>query len=183
MTQLSAEMAASTDLCTCTAETAFADSLPEPTCSRMSSSSSWAVLVAGETYSVMRPDLKKTREGKYLGGHTSLQNIGKVYHSLLEFLLPERIIVIAQLEETLQWLRLAANSEEDCKRMAGKSELLDFMRGKLLDTYRDCADLLNNGGADYDGEDVNPATLLHVLTGGRIGHVETNGRKVVPFDA
>ena len=117
---------------------------------------SWAVLVAGESFGVMRADKKGTREGKYLGGHCSLQNIVKVYDQLLEFLPANQIIVIAQLQETLEWLSAACSSPDACQRMAGRSSLMNVFKEIETATKSACAALIKNGGADYDGSDVNP---------------------------
>ncbi len=119
-----------------------------------------AVLVAGEVSSAMKPDRAKTRPGKYLGGHCSLHNIAEAYNQIREFLPAERIIVIGQVAETIAWLREAANSEEECGRLTGRSSLRGLMQRKLESTLGMCATLLGSGGADYDFEDVNPATLL-----------------------
>lgn len=108
----------------------------------------------------MMKDEKGTREGKYLGGHCSLTNIGQIYAHLLSVIPRERIIVLAQLKETLQWLREASASDEACQRMAGRASLRSLMESKIHITQSACADLLARGGADYDGEDVNPSTFL-----------------------
>ena len=67
----------------------------------------WIVLVGGESGTTMRADAKGTRPGAWLGGHCSLQNIGRAYEALCPLVGADRIIVIAQLHETLAWLEAA----------------------------------------------------------------------------
>ena len=125
----------------------------------------WVVLVGGEFGGCMLQDPKKTRPGAWLGSHTSLQAIGRAYASLAPVVGRGRIIVIAQLRETLTWLEEATQSEEACERVTGHARFLDVLRGRLAETLRDCALLLASGGAQYDGGDVNTATVLRVLQG------------------
>lgn len=119
-----------------------------------------AVLVAGETSSLMKPDKNKTRAGKYLGSHTSLCSIGTVYAELCKTLDPSRIIVMAQLQETIGWLREVCESDDACGKMAGKVSLRPLMVERLKETEASCAELLARGGADYDATSVNPATFI-----------------------
>eukprot|EP00927_Polykrikos_kofoidii_P026221 TRINITY_DN23399_c0_g1_i1.p1 TRINITY_DN23399_c0_g1~~TRINITY_DN23399_c0_g1_i1.p1 ORF type:complete len:507 (+),score=64.64 TRINITY_DN23399_c0_g1_i1:98-1618(+) len=126
---------------------------------------SWLVLVGGEHGGLMRPDANNTRPGPYLAGHCSLQWVGITYSRLVRFFGRDRVIVIAQLAETLDWLRAASASEAAAERLAGRASLLPMLRRRLADTERDCAQLIAEGGADYDRNDVNAATVLRVLTG------------------
>ncbi|CAE8589593.1 unnamed protein product, partial [Polarella glacialis] len=137
--------------------------------------SAWLVLVGGEYGGAMVPDLLRTRPGKYLGGHCSLQTIGRTYERLLPWFGPEKIIVIAQLRETLEWLEDVGSSKERCKEVTGKDnvEFLETMRRRLEETRRDCRVLLENGGADYDGRDVNVLTVLKVLKGEAVRRLES----------
>ena len=140
----------------------------------------WVVLVGGEFGGAMHQDEAKTRPGAWLGNHTSLQAIGRAFEALLPTVGRERIIVIAQLRETLQWLEAACESEEACERVTGASRFLHTLRGRLADTRRDCAVLIAHGGSDYDFTDVNPSTVLHVLGGDADA---TKGKPVVPTRA
>ena len=58
----------------------------------------WVVLVGGEAQGLMQQDKKKTREGKYLGAHCSVENIGTTYATVVKYVPKERIIVILQLQ-------------------------------------------------------------------------------------
>ncbi len=49
-------------------------------------------------------DVKKTREGAYLGGHCSIENIGAAYDQLVKHIPKERIIVIGQVQQVIDWL-------------------------------------------------------------------------------
>eukprot|EP00392_Amoebophrya_sp_AT5.2_P001481 g1483.t1 len=131
----------------------------------------WCILVGGEFGGTMHSDRLRTRPGKYLGGHCSLQNVGRVYESLQPYFGKDRIIVITQLQETLDWLEQVTSSIEQCKALTGKEgiEFFNTMQRRRRETLRDCAALLENGGADYDFEDVNVWTLLNVLRGANSG--------------
>ena len=136
------------------------------------------LLVGGEWGGSMRADAKRTRPGAWMGNHTSLQSIGRAYAALAPGVGRERIIVIAQLRETLDWLEDATASEEACRRVTGSERFLGTLRQRLADTRRDCAVLIADGGADYDGKDVNVATFLRVLQGDA-----TAGGRVLPGTA
>ena len=137
----------------------------------------WVVLIGGEYGGVMVQDAAQTRPGAWLGSHTSLQAIGRAFEVLLPTVGRGRIIVVAQLRETLAWLEDACVDDESCARVAGSARFLPTLRRRLDDTRRDCAVLLAHGGADYDGADVHAATALHVLSGDAAA---TGGRPVVP---
>ena len=130
-----------------------------------SSGDSWMMIVGGEHGGRMRPDYEGTRPGPYLAGHCSLQWIGRVYSRLLPFFGQDRVIVVAQLKETLQWLTAASADEQAAQRLAGRASLLPMLRKQLAEVQESCRDLIAHGGAHYDGEDVNPATVLQVLRG------------------
>lgn len=125
----------------------------------------WLMLVGGEHGGRMRPDYEGTRPGPYLAGHCSLQWVGQVYSRLLPFFGKDRVVVIAQLQETLQWLAEASRNAETAEKLAGRSSLLPMLQQQLIETTESCRELLSNVGADYDGPDVNPATVLRVLRG------------------
>lgn len=121
----------------------------------------WSVLFAifthnsgGEHGGRMRPDYEGTRPGPYLAGHCSLQWIGRVYSRLVRFFGRDKVIVIAQLQETVRWLREASKDEEAAKRLAGRSALLPMLRQQLSEVLESCADLMADGGAHYDGSEV-----------------------------
>eukprot|EP01062_Namystynia_karyoxenos_P020019 TRINITY_DN17574_c0_g1_i1.p1 TRINITY_DN17574_c0_g1~~TRINITY_DN17574_c0_g1_i1.p1 ORF type:complete len:541 (+),score=104.58 TRINITY_DN17574_c0_g1_i1:67-1623(+) len=125
----------------------------------------WLVIVGGETRSAMLPDRKGVRPGKYLGGHPSIEVVGNAYSRLKPIYGRDHIIVIMQLRETLEWLAEASRSEEDCARLTGRASSMDALRGKLERVREACGELIADGGADYDGEDVNSHTVLSVLKG------------------
>ena len=102
----------------------------------------------------MRPDYEGTRPGPYLAGHCSLHWIGRVYSRLVRFFGRDKVIVIAQLQETLQWLREASKDEESAQRLAGRSALLPMLQQQLSEVLESCADLIADGGAHYDGPEV-----------------------------
>ena len=77
----------------------------------------WVVLVGGEWGGAMKQDEAKTRPGAWLGSHTSLQAIGRAFEALMPTVGRERIIVIAQLRETLDWLETACESEAACEKV------------------------------------------------------------------
>lgn len=135
----------------------------------------WLVLIGGEHGGIMREDPKRTRPGPFLAGHCSMQWIGKAYDRLADFFGRERVIVIAQLAETLSWLREASASEDAAERLAGRASLLQMLRTRLAEVEHDCSRLISEGGADYDGADVNAATVLRVLRGD-----VRSGARVVP---
>ncbi len=142
----------------------------------------WVCLIGGEWAGAMHPDEAGTRPGAWLGSHTSLQAVGRAYETLAPMVGADHVIVIAQLSETLAWLEDATRDAEACLRVAGSARHLKLLRRRLRDTRRDCAALIADcaGIADYDGSDVNPATLLKVLQGdaSRVG-----GGRVVPSSA
>jgi hypothetical protein len=141
----------------------------------------WVVLVAGESPGVM---FKKVdgRPGADLSGHTSLCHIGQAYEQLVPLVGRERIVVIAQLQESLDWLRDCVSSPERCRAMTGLaperdvSRLFQSNKDRLANIQRDCACLIADGGASYDFGHVNPATVIHVIT----GEPRREGDHVVP---
>ncbi|KAL1526483.1 hypothetical protein AB1Y20_015193 [Prymnesium parvum] len=148
----------------------------------------WAVLIGGESGSSMVQDPQRTRPGKWMGSHTSLQAIGRAYAQLAPVLGRDRVIVIAQLRETLEWLEAASESDEGCLRVAGATRHRALLQRRLEETRRDCALLLADGGADYDYEAVNSATVLRVLRGDDRDGAEGGGQgrprgRVIPASA
>ena len=92
--------------------------------------------------------------------HTSLIFIGHAYGQLRHAGVPRsQIIVIAQLQDYLTFLTLGA----DGKLGAGMpSAAFQFQKRQV---EQSCALLMAEGGAHYDGEDVNPSTFMDVLLG------------------
>ena len=125
----------------------------------------WVVLVGGESAGMMFPDAKGTRPGSWLGSHTSVAQIGRAYEKLVPLVGREHIIVIAQLQETIDWLRDCTASPEDCVRVTGSARHLAMFQDKLNAIQRDCACLLASGGADFDGAAVSAETVVRVITG------------------
>lgn len=118
----------------------------------------WIVLVGGEVYSHL--------DNKILGGHTSIISVGRAFSFYRQFVTRERIIVLAQLQECKKWHEL----EVDIKLSGITDETrrcnqTDMWSRKKADFFDSCGQLLAEGGADYDGEAVNPETLLRVLRG------------------
>jgi len=125
---------------------------------------------------MMFPDSKGTRPGSWLGSHTSVAQIGRAYEQLVPLVGRERIIVVVQLQETIDWLKKCTASEESCQRITGSTRHLGLFRQKLSTIQQDCACLLANGGADYDGTAVNAETVIRVIT----GNAAAPGDRVVP---
>ncbi|KNC50004.1 uncharacterized protein AMSG_05761 [Thecamonas trahens ATCC 50062] len=119
----------------------------------------WAVLVAGEHHSIVG-------EGGTMGAHVSLAYIGRAYTTLRKLLPRDRIVVIAQAKETMAWLNKAASTG-----LPLFSPSMDEARSasRWAEREADMAEavemLMAEGGANYDGQDVNPQTVLNVLRG------------------
>ena len=56
---------------------------------------------------------------------------------------------MAQLDETLDWLRAATASAAACEAVAGAARLLPLLRARREATLLDCAALIARGGADF----------------------------------
>ena len=67
-------------------------------------------------------------------------------------------------------------SHEACERVTGSTRHLEMFRHKLSTIQQDCACLLANGGADFDGAAVNAETVIRVIT----GNAAEPGDRVVP---
>ena len=61
--------------------------------------------------------------------------------------------MVAQLQETLQWLDAASKDEASAERLAGRSSFLPMLRQQHSEVLESCADLIADGGAHYDGEE------------------------------
>ena len=105
--------------------------------------------------------------------HTSLPFIGSAYEELRRSgVRREKIITICQLgdyvDDTVEaWLR----AQPDIAQRR-------FIEQQRTRTRAACARLIDEGGSDYDRNDVNPATVISVLTGKAHGR----GGRVVPLD-
>merc|ERR1711871_1786888 len=132
-------------------------------------SDSYVVLIAGEHWKVSTGE-------RWLGQHCSLPFIGKAYEQCASRIGRERVIVIAQLNETLQWLEEAAETGMPmwCNGISVE-ESASRWTGKLQETQDACAVLIADGGADYDGAACHPRTVIDVL----MGNPRAGGR-VVP---
>jgi hypothetical protein len=95
--------------------------------------------------------------------HTSLPFVGSAFEALrASGVERDKIIVVAQLEDylhdTLALWTLTSSATEKV-----------FIEGQIGRTTAACSRLIEEGGADYDREEVNPFTVLNVLTGGDLG--------------
>lgn len=122
--------------------------------SRASSSTSMAEGGDGEAWFVLCGGEAEEMVGELQ--HTSIVYLGRAYEQLRSAgVSRERIIVIGQLEEYRTFLR------------AGLPGIIPeaVFRHQLEATEEACRRLIAEGGADYDGRDVHPATLRRVLLG------------------
>ena len=58
---------------------------------------------------------------------------------------PGRIIVIVQLEETLEWLRSGSESDEACERIAGSASLRPMLERRAAALEQACARMREDG--------------------------------------
>eukprot|EP00656_Telonema_subtile_P054878 TRINITY_DN8300_c0_g1_i1.p1 TRINITY_DN8300_c0_g1~~TRINITY_DN8300_c0_g1_i1.p1 ORF type:complete len:506 (+),score=139.01 TRINITY_DN8300_c0_g1_i1:134-1651(+) len=145
----------------------------------------WAVLICGGARSSQYGN--SVRRWRDLGGDIPfLLTLGGVYDQLASELGSERTVVIAGLADAIEWLQGMAElgySEpfDPADRQASMAYYGDAAQSKrkwaarLLELQHRCATLLEAGGADYDHTDVNPTTILRVLSGDTAA-----GGKVVP---
>ncbi|KAJ9463159.1 hypothetical protein DIPPA_30778 [Diplonema papillatum] len=150
----------------------------------------WAVLIVGGL-----PDEVRGHAGRPWadpGGQVGfLETLGAVYDSMLEKVGKDRIIVVAGLSSTLDWLRsaealghppCAPEHAAACRASvrATTPEKADELRAKYGERLRSvgkaCRQLLAHGGADYDRGSVTPETVLGVLS----GRPARPGGKVLP---
>ena len=116
----------------------------------------WVVLVAGEHHSV----------SKTLGGHASITSIGDAYNTLRNHLPRERIIVIAQVNECRLWHDQPFEDKvTEVKDLESAERRRPMWAEKKESFWRHLGQMIEEGGADYDGVDVNPDTVLHVILG------------------
>jgi len=134
------------------------------------SGDSWAVLISGEHWRV-------TTGERSLGHHCSLPHLGRAYAQIIDHFGRDRVIVIAQLSDVLRSLQKCADTglplwTKDLPLHQSKSNW-----ASLLNHMNDCCGrLIADGGPDYDLDDVNPETVLRVLT----GNPRKPGDKVLP---
>ena len=123
---------------------------------RPTESDLWAVLVAGEHHSV----------SKTLGSHSSITSIGDAFNILRQHLPRERIIVIAQIEECRLWHDQPFEEKVKGVKDAESAERQRPMWAeKKVSFWKHLGQMIEEGGADYDGKDVNPDTILRVVLG------------------
>jgi hypothetical protein len=119
---------------------------------------SWVILVGGEHYGSLG----------HFGGHTSIIPVGVAYSIVRKYVPRERIIVIAQVTECHQWHEQDISAKvagiTDPTRIAKQSEMWEEKKQSFL---RFLGPIIEEGGADYDGNMVNFETLFHVLLGER----------------
>ena len=149
----------------------------------------YAVLVAsGTPGDVGAP---KKRPWPDLGQIVSfLENMGVVYRYFSRWVGPERIITIGMLDSTIRWLERCVERGhppclpehlEACKayyRITDDARLekkKSHYSTQLANLKAACRPILDAGGTDYDGDLVNPQTVVQVLTG-----EAPHGRKCVP---
>lgn len=144
----------------------------------------YCVLVAGEHWKLT------TGEHNMGTNHCSMEHVGAAFDALRAVGVPRsRIIVIAQVEERREWLRRAivtglpncvsGDEETEVVREASRQ----IYRRKLTGLEQRCGGIIREGGADYDGESVNPETIFNVLTAA-LDDVDTRSfGPVVPRDA
>eukprot|EP00639_Heterosigma_akashiwo_P011137 CAMPEP_0206368690 /NCGR_PEP_ID=MMETSP0294-20121207/4820_1 /ASSEMBLY_ACC=CAM_ASM_000327 /TAXON_ID=39354 /ORGANISM="Heterosigma akashiwo, Strain CCMP2393" /LENGTH=450 /DNA_ID=CAMNT_0053815239 /DNA_START=175 /DNA_END=1527 /DNA_ORIENTATION=+ len=124
----------------------------------------------------LRPRQGGSPEKRYLE-HASLPFVGAAYESLRNSGIPrDRIITICQLDDTLRVLRAGAQGNLSNQIPAAAYQF------QLDRTTTNCSRLIEEGGADYDGELVNPGTVWHVLLGSE-QDPENLFSKIVPEDA
>lgn len=133
----------------------------------MTTNNVWVILVAGEHHEVT------------LGAHSSITNIGIAYNLFRTFIPRERIIVIAQVNECRNWHEKDLNEKIigiiDSTRILRQQEMWEERKNIF---WKYLGNMIEEGGADYDGEDVNPDTLLNVLRGEK----SLNYPKVVEYE-
>ena len=116
----------------------------------------WAVLVAGEHHTV----------SKTLGSHSSITSIGDAFNILRQHLPRERIIVIAQVDECRLWHDQPFDEKVKGVKNAESAERQRPMWAeKKISFWKHLGQMIEEGGADYDGKDVNPDTVLRVVLG------------------
>lgn len=92
--------------------------------------------------------------------------IGQAYASLVSHFTRARVVVICQLSQTLHWLYRASQTGEPLFTKGLDIETSKKKwAGRLAAMQEDCAQLIADGGPDYDGEYCNAATVLDVLRG------------------
>ena len=122
----------------------------------------WAVLVAGD------------HRGGVLGAHTSLKSVCRAYGELRQFIPSTNIIVLAEVNATIKWLRSAA--ETGLPLWSSRTTIEDSKakwRTRLEEMEFYCEPVISDGGPTYDGKMVNPGTLYHVLRGIKTESIQT----------
>lgn len=115
------------------------------------------VLVAGEHHTT-------TSGEAALGLHCSLEHIAYAYDRLREVFPRDQFVVIASLQETLDWLDRAVETGEpsfESKPNVERSKVRWAERRALV--RGKCARLIAEGGAHFDGPSVNAHTVVETL--------------------
>ncbi|CAB9503632.1 expressed unknown protein [Seminavis robusta] len=132
---------------------------------------SYFVLIGGESCKAQGSPIRSERDSQ----HTSVPFIGDAYKSLRMAGIPrDRIITICQLQDYRTTLIMGAEGD----LVSSKGVSPRFYRKQLEETDLHCQLLLDEGGADYDFEMVNPATVWSVLS----GEASRKCPKVVPLN-
>lgn len=121
--------------------------------------------------------------------------IGEAYAALRSAGIPRsRIITIVQLQDYLDQLRRGAQrpSKEANTDWIDNGIPVTYYESQLQRVENSCRMLIDEGGADYDFEYVNPGTVWEVLLGEVNTHAKTSqckyskdceNRKVIPVDS
>ena len=105
--------------------------------------------------------------------HTSLSFVGKAYAQLRAAGVPRsRIITIVQLQDTLRVLHMGVTGEIQTGIPPA------YYQEQKANTEAACRRMIDEGGADYDYDAVNPETVWNVLTGGE----GARAGKVIPAE-
>ena len=118
----------------------------------------WVILVGGEHHGVVAPN-------GVLGAHSSIEYIGQAFASLRGLGIPrDRIHVIAQAKETLDWLEAAGESGIPLfSPSLSPSESSARWRSRHDHLAASLSLLMQEGGADVDGQDVHSGSVLSAL--------------------
>ena len=151
---------------------------------------SWAVLIVGGTASETFGHEKRPWPDP--GQQVSfLKTLGHVYSAMCASLGKERVIVLAGLNASLDWLAEAeVLGHPPCKEEhlafclehtrvteeAQRQQQKEKYRRRADEIRASCAELLQNGGADYDHTRLTPDTVVSVLS----GRPQQAGDRVVP---
>lgn len=132
------------------------------------SAAAWWVLVGGEARQLQGG---APEEREFV--HTSLSFVGKAYAQLRAAGVPRsRIITIVQLQDTLRVLHMGVTGAIQTGIPPA------YYQEQKANTEAACRRMIDEGGADYDYDAVNPETVWNVLTGGE----GARAGKVIPAE-